>query len=255
MSVVVLENVSVALGGDRVLNAVSAGFEAGKLTGIIGPNGAGKTTLMRAVLGLVPLSGGRITILGRERTAWDRTALARHLAYLPQGGVAVWPMRARDVVLLGRLPYRARLNRIRAADEAAVAMALARADATAFAGRRMDTLSAGEQARVLLARALATGAEVLLADEPAAFLDPAHQLALIDLLRAEAARGAAVAVSLHDLSLARRCDKLIVCHNGNVAAAGGPDVLTDDVLCRVFGLSARRAIAEDGSVLVEFNKI
>lgn len=255
MSAVCIDNLSVALEGNLVLRGVSVGFEAGQLTGIIGPNGAGKTTLMRAILGLVPPLGGHIRLLGRERGQWPRTELARHLAYLPQGGDTVWPMRARDVVLLGRLPYRAQLSRILAEDEGAVAVALARADATAFAGRRVDTLSAGERARVLLARALATQAEVLLADEPAAFLDPAHQFALIELLKAEAARGAAVAVSLHDLSLARRCDRLVVCHNGQIVAAGGPDVLTDTVLAEVFGLSARRAVATDGTVLMEFNKI
>jgi len=103
-------------------------------------------------------------------------------------------------------------------------------------------LSAGERARVLLARALAVGASVLLADEPAAHLDPAHQLRLMELLRGEAARGTAVIVTLHDLSLASRfCDRIVVMNEGQVAAEGTPgDALTDDVLRSVFAISARR---------------
>lgn len=254
MSRIVFAAAEVRFGSQPVLRGISADFEAGTLTGIIGPNGAGKTTLLRAALGLVPLAGGTVRVLDKPLPAWRRTALARYLAYLPQGGATVWPVTAREVVMLGRMPYHPRLNRLTAADLAAVDLALARADATAFAARRMDALSAGERARVLLARALATGADILLADEPAAFLDPAHQFALIELLQAEAARGVAVAVTLHDLTLARRCDRLIVLQNGQVAASGGPDVLDDAVLARVFGLSARRAVAADGTALVEFNR-
>ncbi|MGB8602300.1 MAG: ABC transporter ATP-binding protein, partial [Rhizomicrobium sp.] len=135
MSAIVFDAAEVRFGDLPVLRGVSAGFEAGTLTGIIGPNGAGKTTLLRAALGLVPLSGGTVRVLDKPLTAWRRTALARQLAYLPQGGGAVWPVTAREVVMLGRLPYRPRLNRLTAADLAAVDAALARADATAFAAR------------------------------------------------------------------------------------------------------------------------
>lgn len=254
MSAIIFDAVRVRFGNATVLDGVSTCFEAGKLTGIIGPNGAGKTTLLRAATGLVPLSAGVVRVLDKPLPAWRRTALARRLAYLPQGGVTVWPVTAREVVVLGRMPYHPRLNRLTAADLAAVDAALAQADATAFADRRMDALSAGERARVLLARALATRADILLADEPAAFLDPAHQFTLMELLQAEAARGVAVAVTLHDLTLARRCDRLIVLQNGQVAASGSPDVLDDAILAGVFGLSARRAVAADGTALVEFNK-
>ena len=106
----------------------------------------------------------------------------------------------------------------------------------------MDNLSAGERARVLFARALATGAPILLAEEPAAYLDPAHQLRLMDLLREEAARGTAVAVTLHDLSLAsRHCDEVVVLRDGRTAACGPPGAaLSDAVLAEVFGIAAER---------------
>jgi len=128
------------------------------------------------------------------------------------------------------LPHRDR-------DADAIDDALARADAASFAGRVSSELSAGERARVLLARALATRAPVLLADEPAAFLDPAHQLRLMALLRDEAARGTAVVVTLHDLALAsRHCDTILVLHRGRVAG----HELSDETLSKVFGIAARR---------------
>jgi iron complex transport system ATP-binding protein len=125
---------------------------------------------------------------------------------------------------------------------------LARSDATAFADRRMDELSAGERARVLFARALATGASILLADEPAAWLDPAHQLRLMALLREEAARGTAVAVTMHDLSLAaRHCDRILVLNEGRVAAFGTPDdALSDATLAAVFGIVVLRTPDHSG---------
>ncbi len=234
------ENVGVRYGARQVLDGVTAAFAPGAVTGIVGPNGAGKTTLFRAALGLAPLSGGTVRIQNRPLGEWSRGALARAVAYLPQGGEARWPLLARDVVALGRLPHGRAFVTPTPEDERAILDALARCDAARFARRRMDQLSAGERARVLLARALATGAPVLLADEPAAYLDPAHQLRLMALLREEAARGAAVAVTLHDLSLAaRHCDALAVLHEGRVAATD----LSDETLSRVFGIAALRAEA------------
>src|SRR6185312_7106802 len=174
---------------------ISTGFAAGAVSGIVGPNGAGKTTLFRAALGLLKPSCGTIDVLGKP--------------------LAQWPLQARQLVALGRLPHRAAFAALSASDAVAVDEALTRCDALQFATRRMDELSAGERARVLFARALATAAPILLADEPAAYLDPAHQLRLMELLREEAARGTAVAVTLHDLALAsRHCDEIIVLDKG-----------------------------------------
>ncbi|MBS0472212.1 MAG: ABC transporter ATP-binding protein [Proteobacteria bacterium] len=239
----VFAGVQAGYGARQVLDGVDASFASGKVTGIVGPNGAGKTTLMRAALGLMPIDSGAVTVLDRPLGAWSREGLAQTIAYLPQGGDAHWPVEARELVALGRLPHRARFAPSRAVDLAAVDEALARCDAVKFAARRMNELSAGERARVLFARALATGAKVLLADEPAAYLDPAHQLRLMDLLREEAARGTAVAVTLHDLALAsRHCDEIVVLDGGRVVAQGAPDVaLRDAVLAEVFAIAAERA--------------
>jgi iron complex transport system ATP-binding protein len=239
MSAVVFEQVSVRFGLRAALDGVTAKLPAGAVTGIVGPNGAGKTTLLRAALGLQELSGGTIRIQDKKLAEWPRRALARAAAYLPQGGEARWPMAAEEVVLLGRLPHRLAFATPDAKDRKAVAEALARCDAGAFAPRRMDELSAGERARVLFARALATGASILLADEPAAFLDPSHQLRLMELLQEEARRGTAVAVTLHDLSLAaRHCDEIVVLHEGRLAADGSPqEALSDETLARVFRIA------------------
>lgn len=234
-----LRTVCVRMGQTMVLDGIDATLPAGQLTGIVGPNGAGKTTLLRAAQGLVPISAGEIRLFDKPLTAWRRPAQARALAYLPQGGDAKWPMRGLDVVLLGRLPHRSRLARPASADLNAAYDALERCDALAFAERRLDGLSSGERARVLLARALATQAPLLLADEPAAFLDPAHQIALMDVLRAEAARGTAVGVTLHDLPLAAAyCDRLIVLAEGKVAGIGpAATALSDEILAGVFSVT------------------
>ena len=238
MSALVFEDVSAGYG----VHGVSAAIARGTVTGIVGPNGAGKTTLLRLALGLIPATGGAVRVQGKPLADWSRDALARTVAYLPQGAQAHWPMLARELVTLGRLPHRAPFAPMSAADARAVDVALERADAAQFAARRMDALSAGERARVLFARALATGAPVLLADEPAAYLDPAHQLQLMALLREEAARGTAVAVTLHDLSLAaRHCDAVLVLRDGRMAAAGpSRETLSDAVLAAVFGIGAER---------------
>lgn len=239
MSAMVFEDVSVAFGERKVLRGVTASFVPGRITGIVGPNGAGKTTLLRAGLGLQKISGGTIRIKDRSLAQWPRQALARAIAYLPQGGDARWPMTAAEVVMLGRLPHRTHFGAPEMKDKIAVAEALSRADAAVFAERRMDELSAGERARVLFARALATGADILIADEPAAYLDPCHQLRLMELLREEAARGTAVAITLHDLSLASAyCDHVIVVSEGSLAAEGDPrQALSDVTLAKVFQIA------------------
>ena len=239
---IAFDSVSAAYGRRTVLSEVSAAFAPGVVTGIVGPNGAGKTTLLRLALGWMKPIAGAVRVLDRPVPDWSRDALARTVAYLPQGSDAHWPLAARELVALGRLPHRALFAPLSAADAQAVDLALERCDAASFAQRRMDALSAGERARVLFARALATGAPVLLADEPAAFLDPAHQLRLMELLKEEAGRGTAVAATLHDLALAsRHCDRIVVLHAGRIAADGAPrEALADATLAAVFGIGAAR---------------
>jgi iron complex transport system ATP-binding protein len=200
-----------------------------------------------------------VRVLDRPLSQWSREGLARSVAYLPQGSDAHWPVLARQLVALGRLPHRAAFAALSAVDAIAVDEALERCDALQFAARRMDELSAGERARVLFARALATSAPALLADEPAAYLDPSHQLRLMQMLREEAARGTAVSVTLHDLTLAsRHCDEIVVLDHGRIAGQGAPEAaLSDPLLAQVFGIAAlRTSDKRDGrSVLIPWNRL
>jgi iron complex transport system ATP-binding protein len=241
-TVLTFENVSAGYRGQPMLREVSVSFAAGLVTGLVGPNGAGKTTLFRVALRLLMPQAGEVQLVDRSLSQWSGPALARSIAYLPQEEEAHWPVEARRLVALGRLPHRAAFAPLGEADEHAIEDALKRCDATQFAQRRVNELSAGERERVLLARALAVQAPILLADEPAAHLDPAHQLRLMELLRAEAARGTAVIVTLHDLALASRfCDNVVVMNAGRVVTQGEASLaLSDGVLQDVFAIRARR---------------
>ena len=229
-----LDRVRVDLGRRRVLDSVSVTFDPGKVTVILGANGAGKTTVLRAAAGLVRPTNGAVTIDGTDIRTMPLGARARAIGYLPQQGEVAWNMPARDVVALGRLPHRAGES----ADTIAIAAALGATDALGLADRPIGELSGGERARILLARVLAGDPAWLLVDEPLASLDPAHQLDLLDRLRAVAAQGKGVVVVLHDLiQAARVADNAILVAAGTVVAAGSAaEVLTPERLGSLFGV-------------------
>ena len=236
----VLEKVGVTLGRRAVVRDVTAAFGPGSLTAIVGPNGAGKSTLARAMLALVAATG-QVLVDGIDAAAMARADLARRIAYVPQGQLLHWPLTVERLVALGRLPHLAPMSRIGDADTAAIERAMARADVLDLRHRIATELSGGERARALFARALAVEAPALIADEPLASLDPGHQIDVMDLLRAEAERGALVIAVLHDLTLAARyCDRLLLIDDGSIVADGAPaDVLTADRLRSVYGIDAR----------------
>lgn len=245
------EAVSVHAAGRAILRDIFFTAERGALLLIAGPNGAGKTTLLRSIAALAPFSGA-VTWEGVALTGMEPRRRAKTLAYLPQGHVAHWPVRARDVVAIGRAPFASSLTGLRAADETAIADALHAVDAAALADRPVTELSGGERARIMLARALAVGAPLLLADEPVAALDPAHQLSVMALLQRRAREGALVIAVSHDLVLAGRfADAVLMLHEGQIAAFGPPgDVLTPDLLRRIFGIETLAVSAGDGTLLL-----
>ena len=233
-------NVLVRLGGRAVLDGVSVRANAGELLAVAGPNGAGKSTLLRALTGLAAPLAGRVELNGTALANFDRRALGREIAYLPQERIVHWPVTVSTVVGFGRLPHRASPAAESEADTRAISDAMAAMDVAQFAHRSIAELSGGERARVLVARALAQGARFLIADEPTAGLDPAHALALFDHFRRLAKSGHGVAVALHDLSFAARfADRLVLLKDGHVVADGAPrDVLTVANLATTYGVRA-----------------
>jgi len=223
MTGLVVEGLGADLGGRPVLRDVGFTAGAGAFIGLIGPNGAGKTTLVRAICQLTPLCAGEVRWDGRSISQMEARARATTLAYLPQGQTIHWPLTVRRLVELGRLPRLGPLSRMGPSDAAAVDEAMAAADVTALAERETPSLSGGERARVLLARALAVGAPVLLVDEPTASLDPYHVLEIMRLLRRVAEQGGLVIAVMHELGLVSRfCDRAILLSSGRVVADGTP---------------------------------
>ncbi|MBC2777845.1 ABC transporter ATP-binding protein [Parasphingopyxis marina] len=216
--------------GDR-LERCDLALEAGCMTMIVGPNGAGKTSLLRVLAGIG--GDGDIEIDGEALGSLPPSRRAARLAFLGASRDIRWPLSARDFVALGLMG---------SADPNRVERALGLVDAEGFGARRLDRLSTGERSRIMIARALAPGAGVVLLDEPCANLDPKWQLVVLDRLRAEAQAGAVVALSIHDLDLARRHgDRVIVIEDGRIAADGPPaEALSDMIVERVFGIRRKQ---------------
>lgn len=234
MTLLTATNLGFMRGKTRVLDDVSVTIAPGECVGLLGPNGAGKTTLFQVVLGLLKGQGTS------SLAAMAPRVRATRAAWMPQSREIAWPVPVETLVMLGRLPHLGAGARVSDADRKAVAAALARMELTEFAKRPATELSGGEQARVLIARVLAQETPLILADEPVAGLDPAHQIMAMGHFRNLAVEGRGVFVALHDLGLAARfCTRLILLHEGRIAADGPPaEVLSPDMLARVFGVEA-----------------
>ncbi len=239
MSTLVADRIGVALGGARVLTDVAIAFRPGRVTALLGPNGAGKSTLLACLAGLRVPATGAATLDGAPVHLLDRRVRARRIGLLPQAQDVHWNVDVETLVGLGRLPWRARGAETEA-DRAAIARAMAATDVAHFASRGVEHLSGGERSRVLLARVLAGEPEWLLADEPLASLDPAHQLDVAGVLRRIAAQGAGVALVMHDLNLAARiADDAVLLRQGKVVATGAVgDVLTAPLIAKTYDVTA-----------------
>lgn len=235
-------------GGRRVLHGVSVELRAGEWLAIVGPNGAGKSSLLAALAGLLPLAGGQVQLQGRPLADWSPRERASRLAWLAQQGQAEGEIPAAEVVRLGRLPRQGLLGAPNADDEAAVQRALADTEAGPFAARPLAALSGGERQRVLLARALAVEAPVLLLDEPTTHLDAPHQRAVLRVLAGRAGCGVAAAAVLHDLTQALTAHRVLVLADGRVQACAAPgDAALHRCLAEVFdGAIAIERLALDG---------
>ena len=241
MTLLHLNALTVRRGACPVVDAVSLTVAEGEFVGLIGPNGAGKTSLLRGALGLLPFEGGSSLAALAPK---DR---ARAAAFLPQGREIAWPIPVAALVALGRAPHAPDAAR----DQQAVDRALDRMGLEPLRHRSATALSGGEQARVLIARALAQDAPLLLADEPVAGLDPEAQLRTMEVFSTLAAEGGrAVIASIHDLGLAARsCTRLVLMARGRLVADGLPRaVLSEENLAQVFGVRGFFAETEDGPV-------
>jgi iron complex transport system ATP-binding protein len=234
-------DVAVSFGDLDVVSGVDLRVEPGSLVGLVGPNGAGKTTVLRAVTGAVEPDAGTVEIGGDPAASLSAKAVGRRVASVPQATNLAFDFRVRHVVEMGRTPHLGRFDAHGVADDEAVDAAMAAADVERFADRSITEVSGGERQRVLLARALAQAAPLLLLDEPTASLDVNHAVETLELVRAfvdDGDRGAIAAI--HDLDAAARyCDEVVVLANGGVRAAGPPeDVLSASTVGAAFDAEA-----------------
>ena len=212
-------SIRASLGQVEILHDISIGFQAGCWSSIVGPNGAGKSTLLKVLAGLLPHSG-EVRLLGQPLQRVAGRSRAQQLAWLGQNegtgdDLTVW-----DVAMLGRLPYQRWLDSPSAADHHAVEQALRATQAWDWRERALGQLSGGERQRVLLARALAVQAQVLLMDEPLANLDPPHQSDWLTVVRALVQQGKTVVSVLHEISFALHADQMVVMAQGRVTHQG-----------------------------------
>jgi iron complex transport system ATP-binding protein len=239
------DNLALERGGVRVAESLTAALAPGTITAIVGPNGAGKSSLLLGLAGLLAPACGRVTLDGQDLAALPPRARAQAIGYLPQTPDIAWDVAVESLVALGRLPWRDR-------GTAEVEVAIAALDLAALRQRPVSRLSGGERARVLLARVLAGAPRWILADEPLAALDLAHQLSLIAHLKACARAGQGVVVVVHDLAHAmNHADRVLVLDRGALVADGPPaNALAPDVIARVWGVRARW-LGEPGTMALQ----
>jgi len=214
-----LHDVHVSLVGQEVLHGIDMSFVAGRWTSIVGPNGAGKSTLLKSIAGLLPVTG-RIFLFDQELMAMDRKQRAQQLSWLGQNESASDDLRVWDVVMLGRMPHQAWLAAPNAQDHAVVETALQATQAWDWRERSLGQLSGGERQRVLLARAMAVQAQVMLMDEPLANLDPPHQVDWLEQVRCLTSQNTTVISVLHEVGMALHADDMVVMQAGRVVHLG-----------------------------------
>lgn len=235
--------------GREVITGVDVALLRGEFLGLIGPNGSGKTTLLRALAGRLVATSGKVLLDGVPMHAMPRRTVAQQLAVVPQISSPPFEFSVGEVVAMGRTPHLGRLQAERPADRAAIERAMALTHTERLRDRPVTELSGGEFQRVVIARALAQEAPVMLLDEPAAHLDIGHQVDIFDLLlRLNREEGRSILCVSHDLNLAARyCDRLVAMSGGAVAAQGAPArVLTEERVSDLYRCSVRVVTGPDG---------
>jgi iron complex transport system ATP-binding protein len=240
--------VTLRLGERETLRDVSVALAPGDCAALLGPNGAGKTTLLRVLLGLVKPDVGEVRLEDTPLTGQSRRSIARRMAYVPQAHVPSFPYSVREMVAMGRTPSAGWGGRLSVDDDLAVCAGLERLGMLDFAERNYVELSGGERQAVLVARALAQGARILLMDEPTASLDLGQQTRLMSLLAGLAREGHAILVSIHQPELALRWfNRAVLLHQGAVLGDGAPSqIVTAERLSELYRVAVKVLAAEDG---------
>jgi len=258
VSLLEVGDLHVFLGQVSILKEIGFTVAVGEMLGLIGPNGAGKSTLMKALAHIFPAAHGSVLLKGDDLRKLNLSERARRIAYMPQGAYFHWPLQVETAVALGRLPHLGPWGKMTLRDHRAVSSAMDETDVEALRGRLVTELAGGERTLVMLARAIAVEAELLLADEPVAGLDPNHQIQVMQLLKNLASqRGCGVIVVLHDLTLAARfCDRLLFLKAGRVLAAGPAEiVLSEKNLASGYGIEARSGRFSDGMYVIPWQRL
>jgi iron complex transport system ATP-binding protein len=247
----IVTDVSLSIKGAQLLDRASLSLLPGELVVVLGPNGAGKTSLLRVALGLAKADNGTVLLADHDPAGMSPEQRARTVTYLPQMRGLAWPITVRDVIALGRFAYGASPAKLGEVDADAITMAITACDLTSLADRATDTLSGGELARVHIARALASQAPLMIADEPVASLDPRHQHNVMRLIRDYVDRGGGALVVLHDLDLAALyADRLVWMADGRTLADGSvADTMTAARIAETYDVRAT-VVERDGAMRV-----
>jgi iron complex transport system ATP-binding protein len=236
MTVLAAENITVARGGKTILRDVSVQAHAGEFIAVLGPNGAGKSTLLKVMAGLLKPDAGRVMLDANPLSALSTRQLAARRAYLPQNPVLEWPISVERLVALGLTPRLPATGGLPESYAPAITRALEQCDLVDKRDQVATTLSGGEFARAMLARAIVSSPQILIVDEPITGLDPRHAMQSMTLLQSFARNGTLVIASLHDLTLAARTpSRIIVVVDG--AIMGDVDSLTEELVHRAFGVT------------------
>ncbi|HUT23991.1 MAG TPA: ABC transporter ATP-binding protein [Sumerlaeia bacterium] len=240
LPVIEVEDFSFAIGAKRILKGVSLRVDCGEYWSVVGPNGAGKTTLLKCLVRIHTGGAGRIRLKGKPLGAYRQKELARLVGYVPQASGGLFPFTVREFVTMGRYPHLSPFSSVSREDERTVQHALEITGTAEFAERRLGTLSGGECQKVFLAAALAQGAEILLLDEPTAFLDYKHQAEILKLLRLlNKESGVTVVAVTHDINCAVLfSDRILALKGGAVAFRGTPrEILDEAILGHIYDAS------------------
>lgn len=246
------DNIQVSFGSKTILQDISLAIQDKEFVGIIGPNGSGKSTFLKCLYRVLQPNGGKIFFDGSELSSLSHRDTALKMAVVAQHSTVNFDFSVLEMVLMGRSPYKGLLDRDQLDDYEIARHALSEVGLSDFENRNFNTLSGGEQQRVILARALAQRTECLVLDEPTNHLDIKYQLELMTIVKR---LDATVVSAIHDLNLAAiYCDRIIALKDGHIVCSGTPqDVLSSDTIRHIYGVSAMVQTLPDGRLNIIYN--